>query len=59
MGPNQKQKDMAVGPKPKLIVYIIRWKKDFDHEPKPKKIPAITKKSKKGPEWSQIKTNKT
>ena len=47
MWPNQKLKDRAILPKPKLIVYIVRSQKVFVPQPNPQKGPEGPKKCKK------------
>ena len=54
-----KMKDMAVFPKPKLIVYIGKSQKSFWTWPQPqKKNPKGPKKRKKGPKFGRIKNKK-
>ena len=50
-----KNKDRAVIPKPKLIVYIDRFQNLFELQPKPKIAPKGLKEGKQFPKWGQIK----
>ena len=47
--PDKKQKDRAVHPKPKLIVYISRSQTFFEPDPNPKTAPKGSKRAKKAP----------
>ena len=59
MWQNQKHKDRAVLPKPKLTVYIRRSPKKFlSLTPTPKPAPKGSKKCQKGPNCGQIKHKK-
>ena len=47
--PDKKQKDRAVHPKPKFIVYISRSQTFFEPDPNPKTAPKGPKRAKKAP----------
>ena len=47
--PDKKQKDRAVHPKPKLIVYTSRSQKIFEPDPNPKTAPNGPTGAKKAP----------
>ena len=53
MWPNQKQKDRAVFPKPKLIVSIGRFQNVFEPDPDHKNGPEGQKNSPEGPKKVQ------
>ena len=47
--PDKKQKDRAVHPKPKLIVYSSKSQTFFEPDPNPKTAPNGPKRAKKAP----------
>ena len=47
--PDKKQKDRAVHPKPKLIVYTSRSQQFFEPDPNPKTAPNGPTRAKKAP----------
>ena len=47
--PDKKQKDRAVHPKPKLIVYISKSQTFFEPDPNPKTAPNGPTRAKKAP----------